>query len=309
MKEILHQNPNNEGGKLLKEIKENVQLIEYDGKRYIIKGKRNKEQNFLEKLRFTNEKRIYKALEEAEFSFLKFPSYKIDSNTGHLILEYINRSNEFPVSKADYISAYFELQRIQPIKNWILDIYNQIFRGFFYRVFMVSFVTIPQKTNLKIGLKSILLFANLNLKHPQLKRKYWIHGDLTGRNYFYNQNRDLFFIDFENMFYTKKWFLAEIVGKSFIYDNEKDNLLFSVNALKEYFKHFDIEGNKEKFSLFLQIRFGLLQYSILQLAQSKSKNKRKAYLNLLLTTLTYKTFQIWFHQNVEKQLELKSAYN
>src|SRR5690606_26999422 len=116
------------------------------------------ERNILEKFRFTNEKRIYKALEQEELSFLKFPSYREDPNSGQLVLEYIKKSNKFPVRAKDFISSYLELQRIRPINNVWLDIYNQIFRGYFYRTFIISLITLRKKVNFYIALKALILF-------------------------------------------------------------------------------------------------------------------------------------------------------
>lgn len=286
----------------LKEIKENIQLIKFNNRKFIIKGKRDKERNILEKLRFTNEKRIYMALENASLTTLKFPAYRLEPNTGHLILDYIKKSENSVVSTEDYVSSYFELQRIKPAKRRILDIYNQTFRGFFYRTFIVSLITLPKKVNVNVAIRSILLAFFLNLKQKNLTRKYWIHGDLTGRNYFYDQNQALYFIDFENMFYTRKWFLAEIIGKSFIYDYQNDTLNFSVDAIQKYIDKLHEEPDHENFCMFKQVRFGLLQYSILQIAQTKIKGKQKTYLNLLLTTLNKKSFQKWYDKHIENQV-------
>jgi hypothetical protein len=282
-------------GRFLKEIKENIKLIEYKGELFIHKGKRDKERNILEKLRFTNEKRIYKALDEGIFLFLKFPTHKIDPVKGILVLEYVNKSDEFPVEKKDFISAYLELQKIQPAYNPLLDFYNQTFRGFFYRTFCVSFITLRKKVNFRIALETMLLLTSLNLKENKLSKKYWIHGDLNENNYFNTSHGDLYFIDFENMFYTKKWPFAEIIAMGFKFE---DSIIFNPSLIFEYLNQNKNDSIVKKIDLFNQIRYASLLKSIHEIAQTKSIRKRETYTDFLKIVLNKKEFKVWYQINV-----------
>lgn len=190
-----------------------------------------------------------------------------------------------------------ELQRLKPKYDVFLDSYNKFFRGYFYRVFLVSLKTIPRKINLKIALKSVSLYIRLNLLQKTLSRELWIHGDLNKNNYFFDQSGNLYFIDFENMFCTRKWCMAEIIGKSFEFNKLENRIRFNQNFASEYLRQSNI-GNDQNFILKNQFRFGLLHHAIHQIAQTGSNSKRKVYISLLKMTLDHHLFNEWFYKNV-----------
>lgn len=209
-------------------------------------------------------------------------------------MEYIKKSDKYPVRNKDFISAYLEFQRIKPPRNILLDLYNQTFRGFFYRTFIVSIITLSNKVDSYIAFKSVLLFAILNLKENKLSRKYWIHGDINRNNYFNNTKGDLYFIDFENMFYTRKWPFAEIIGKGFKYQNA---ITFNPSLINGYLNQIEDDLIIGKLSFYYQIRFASLHKSIHEIAQTKGSEKRKMYTDFLKIVLDEEKFKKWYQKN------------
>lgn len=83
---ILNFTPEN----IVEQLKKNVILIKSGNRKFILKGKRDKEKNILESLRFQNEKRIYKTFSESNFENLNIPQHSLNGQSNDLILEYIS---------------------------------------------------------------------------------------------------------------------------------------------------------------------------------------------------------------------------
>lgn len=297
MEEQLLLSYTNDPAEKLKLIKENVYLIVRGGRKYILKGKRKEERNILEKLRFVNEKRFYIAFSKNRFAHLNIPEFEIDEHN-NLLLEYIEADRSRKTNLAEFIASYQELQRLTPEKNLILDTYNQALRAYGYRISVVTLFTLRKKAGLKKALKVLQLYYSLNRKQPAMARKYWVHGDLNDSNFFYNKEHQLYFIDFENMFYTRRWPLAEIFTKCFTYYID-DSLDFNPKLLKLYLEQLDDNSEVKHLSLYLQCRFGLLLQSIREIAQTKNEVRREKYLQFLDIALDDKMFRNWFNTNIK----------
>lgn len=277
-------------------IKKNVVLIEQDNQRFILKERRLKEKNFFQRFRFFNELRVYAALRNRKLQDLKVPKSYIEDQAKSLLLEFIEIDKTKTIDLQTFIRSYIELQQIKVERKLFLDLYSKVFLSYFYRVCVVSLITIRKKVNLTTALKSIKLYIKLSARKEKYNQKYWIHGDLHGNNYFKDKNNTLYFIDFENMFYTRKWPMTEIIGKCFVFSNDKVD--FSSKYLKAYLNEFYNGNQINHKSLFLEFRFGLLHHAIHQIAQTNSPLKREAYLNLLHKCLNFQKFQEWFEINL-----------
>lgn len=187
-----------------------------------------------------------------------------------------------------------------PVKNHFLDYYNQVFRGYYYRVLIVTIVTLHKKVNWRTVLKAAQLFFKLNRQQQTLKRKYWVHGDLNNRNFFKNTKGELYFIDFENIFYTRKWPLAELFSKCFWFDEEKEIICFNPDILFIYLRGLKNDSEIKKLNLSLHCKFGLLFQCTKEIAQTKIPAKRAIYEELLNTCLNDEDFKEWYTNHITK---------
>lgn len=282
----------------IRTLRENVSLVFHEGKRFIVKGKRKKERNILERLRFLNEKRLYTTFTKGTFQYLNIPDSKVEENNQNLLLEYIEKGDNQVINLKNFVLSYQELQQINPSKNIFLDYYNQIFRGYFYRTNIVSLFTLRKKINVELVTKTLKLFFLLILKQQKFKKKYWVHGDLNNSNFFLSKTGQLYFIDFENMFYTRKWPLAEIFSKCFTFDNDDLELNFSPELLWIYLGEVEESSELTSIDLLLQCRFGLLLQCIREIAQTKIPKKKSSYLALLRICLSDNDFNNWYTENI-----------
>jgi thiamine kinase-like enzyme len=136
---------------------------------------------------------------------------------------------------------------------------------------------------------------------------YLLHGDLTDKNVFYSKkNGGLYFIDFENIFFTKKWPLAEVVAKCFVYDEDERVLHFKIQFLSEYLNKLkQLNNDFYKIDVRQQVRFAVLHRCIHVIAHSKLVNKKKDYIDLLSMCLSQNSFNAWYAINVNPFINLE----
>lgn len=274
-------------------IKKNVFLVKHSSDKYILKQKRK---SILNKLRYLNEVRIYQTLNNGKFNYLNAARAYNDKITRNLVLEFIEmETDKQQVKRQDFINAYQELQQIKPKKSFILDLYNKYFLGYHYKILMVSIFTISRKVNWKVSLKIILTFLELNSSNLLLSNRYWKHGDLHGQNYFYDITGKLYFIDFENMFYTRKWPLVEIITHCISYKNK---IYFCNDTLSLYLKNIPPNSELWDIDLYKQCQLALMSHSIAVIAHTKMKKKHMAFTDLLNLSLDGDQMEKWFEVNI-----------
>ena len=286
----------------LKFIKDNVALlVKKSGEKFILKIKRpDSSKSWIDHLRFYNESRVYKYFSTRKFKNLNTPNLiHIDSES--FLIEYLERCPDVllaDIEKDQFINAYIELQTLNLKSNRWFDLRYQLYRGLFYQGIAVPLLSLRKKIGLKRSLQSIILFLQLNFTHKKLSQKYWLHGDITSNNVFYNKkDNKLYFIDFENMFYTRKWLLMEVIEQCFYYDNS--GFYFDGTHLNSYLSHADLSGEDlKKINIKKQIRFSILLSIISNLSFTKIINKRKLLQEFLPVVLENKKFDLWYSENV-----------
>src|SRR5690606_7559135 len=109
-------------------LKENLFLVEYQNKKYVLKGKRSKERNSLEKFRFENEITFYKQIKGLNHknAYLNVPDHFISADPEMLLLDYIANDQEGNLRKDHFVKAYLEFQNLQISKNILIRPYHQL---------------------------------------------------------------------------------------------------------------------------------------------------------------------------------------
>lgn len=289
---------------LFSKIKNNVFVVETQKKeKRILKKKRKFRLNLFDALRFNNEYRMYHHLSKLHSPKLNVPRIYEGRSKDEIVMDYLRNDETRKLDLQEFVISYLHLQNLDIPEDRLLDSYNQLSRGFFYRIFGVSIATLSKKVNYRLCLESLWLYTRLSFFTRSMNRKYWFHGDLNKNNFFYNKrDGQLYFIDFENMFYTEKWPLAEIISRAFEY--REGTVIFNIDWVQKYFDNLDKNSEIRKISIRRQFRFALLHHSIHEIAQTKQKNKRKQYIQLLKTTLDPDQFHQWYLDNVKNTLRL-----
>lgn len=275
-------------------LQKGVYLVEHYNKNFIIKEKPG---GFIGKLRHRNEYFFYRNGRSA-FKHFSIPELIGTCPDKRFIINYVKGEKFIQVPADILIPGYIEFQNI---KERSASFFNYIFRlsgGFFYRICLVSIFTLSRKINVLITFKVLQLYYLLNLRQKKFNKSFRIHGDLRWSNMIKSTENELVLIDFENTYTTKKWPLSELMGFSFSFIDR--NLKFSEAYLLSYLRHLD-PGTQDQIMrncLKRQIRFGILQYSIAQIAQTKGERKKKAYHNLLETVLDRQEFENWYAKHI-----------
>ena len=287
-------------------LRDNVAVIENESdEKSILKKRRSAAENkWINDHRFNNELRIYKALSQNTFHYLNTPKL-INYSEDFMILQFIEKKPHSKITVKDFVKAYIELQTIKVESNFKLDKINQFFRGFYYKGILISLFTISKHFTISERFKILSLFIKLNSRSKRLNNKYWLHGDITSNNIYHNiQDDKIYFLDFENLFYTRRWPLIEIIQRC-VWLN-KDINGFTVNNvyLTQYLKYANADVRKDiiTLDLKLQYRFSLLMLCISIIAMAKGKYKRKHYRNLLKIVINSNKFDLWYAQHVEGDL-------
>lgn len=285
-------------------IKNNVFVVETEKKeKRILKTRRKFRLNFVDSLRFHNEYRMYQYLSKQHSPQLNVPQIYEGRGKNEILMDYLRNDETRKLDLQEFVISYLHLQRLEIPVDVLLDSYNQISRGFFYRIFGVSIATLRKKVSYRVCLESLWVYLKLSFSTKSMSRKYWIHGDLNKNNFFYNKrDGQLYFIDFENMFYTEKWPLAEIISKGF--DHRNGQVIFDINWVQNYFDNLETSSEIRQVSLQKQFRFALLHHSIHEIAQTKVPGKRKQYTQLLKICLDRKLFSKWYSDNVKGHLKV-----
>ena len=282
-------------------LRSNVAVIETEhNKKTIIKRIRNSRfSNWLNKHRFYNELRIYKAINAHQFTYLNAPQL-IQVGERHMVLQFVERDAATKTKTKEFLQAYYEMQTLKVPKNFWFDLKNQLVRGFYYKGVLVPLLTLTRHLKITTVVRMIFLFLTMQLKSKKLANRYWLHGDITMHNVYHNiEDGKLYFLDFENLFYTRKWPLIEIVQKCFWLQNGGYGFHVNTKVLQQYL-NLAKEATPELSSLSLkaQFRFTILMNCISNIAIAKSKIKRESYIMLLNIVLYKKSFDNWYHSNV-----------
>jgi hypothetical protein len=292
------------------ELKENVLLLSLVNKEnLILKKRRITNKNFMDDHRFDNEVRMYNYVNEKELKHLHTARIlsKEKKKVSEILLEYIPKLEEKEINVNEFVEAYLELQLLDVPRKFKLDIINEFCIGFFYKIVIVSLFTLRKRVNIPTRLKILWLYFKLTLSCSRLDKEYWLHGDLNNRNFFYNKkNNLLYFIDFENMFYTSKWVLSEVIAKCFSYDPDEKKLNINLEFMFKYLeKAPHAIKDFHKINLKQHFKFALLQKCIQVTAQSSIIPKRKEYVKLLDMCIHDALFEAWYGTNVEPALSTR----
>src|SRR5690554_2067134 len=114
--------------KLVSKIKSNVFLIETENKeKRILKTRRKIKLNFLDRIRFRNEKRFYAFIKKHSDSSIRVPQTFSGKSSDLLLMEYLERDPDLPVVSQDFAQAYLLFQHLNLPKEGSLDFQNQLF--------------------------------------------------------------------------------------------------------------------------------------------------------------------------------------
>lgn len=286
-------------------LRSNVAVVvsESNEKAIIKQIRKSKSSNWLNKHRFLNELRIYKVISQHQYQYLNAPKL-IDFSNQHMILQYVERDEITRPKRADFLHAYYEMQTLKIPKNFWFDLKNKLIRGFLYKATVVPIVTLKKHLGRSTVLRMIMLYVKLELKNKKLKNRYWLHGDLTTHNVYYNpSDTKLYFLDYENFLPTRKWPLTEIIQKCFWlkeggYDFHVDTIYLKsyLNIIKKSFPELNQISFKDHF------RFTILMSCINNISTSKSHIKRNSYKILLGVTLDDEKFDNWYQTHIKNNL-------
>ena len=285
-------------------LRSNVAVIETEhNQKSIIKRIRNsKWSNWLNKHRFYNELRIYKTINAHQFKHLNAPAL-IEAGDRYMILQFVEKDPENKTKTKEFLHAYYEMQTLKVPTDFWFDFKNQLVRGFLYKGVIVPLLTLTRHLKITTVARMIFLFLSMQWKSKKLKNGYWLHGDLTMQNIYHNkEDGKLYFLDFENLFYTRKWPLIEVVQKCYWLKCGGYGFHVDTKVLYQYL-NITKSGSPElgQLSLKDQFRFSILMNSISNIAIAKSKIKRDTYIMLLNIILNKKSFDNWYRSNVVEQ--------
>ena len=282
-------------------LRSNVAVIETEhNQKTIIKRIRNSRfSNWLNKHRFYNELRIYKAINAHQFKHLHAPEL-IQVGDRHMVLQFVEKDEATKTKTKEFLQAYYEMQTLNVPKDFWFDFKNQLVRGFYYKGVVVPLLTLSRHLKITTVFKMIFLFLTMQWKSKKLANRYWLHGDITSHNVYHNmQDGKLYFLDFENLFYTRKWPLIEIIQKCFWLQNGGYGFHVNTKMLQQYLNITKEETPEiNQLSLKQQFRFSLLINCISNIAIAKSKIKRESYIMLLNILLNKKSFDNWYSTDV-----------
>ena len=174
------------------------------------------------------------------------------------------------------------------------------------RGIVVPILSLSKHVGFRKSLQAVALFLKLHLQTKRYKKKYWLHGDVAVRNMYYQQQtNDLFFIDFENVYFTRKWPLLEIIQRCFCYGGGVvKSFSFELDSLNQYLfqakEHDNLELSNS--NLFNQFRLSLFLSTISRIVRPKSKDKSTAFTLLLNVILNEKAFRTFYQKNIASLL-------
>lgn len=281
--------PEKSGAKV--EIAGNLVLVQGKTPNQIVLKKTRKSGSFVIFLKFQNELRFYSFFSKANLQYLKVPRvYGV--NPGKAIyLEYLKGAVIPNFKLPEFVPAYVEFQHLDIPHNPVIDRINQSFRGFDYKIGGVALLTLSRRESLKLAFKITQIYLECHDQQPALERKYWQHGDLHRRNVIRGEDNILYFIDFENCFYTKKWPLCEILGECIVC--EEDGIQFHPELFLMYWKSLPTDSPLLKLDLALQLRFAMLRKALHVILQSQFEFRRNYYRQFLREKLVDKEFHDW----------------
>ncbi len=291
-------------------LRSNVAIVETEGneKTILKKIRKSKSSNFLNRHRFFNELRIYKVIQKNRHTYFHAPEL-IDFGPDHMILQYVKRCDKENIRLSEFIKAYYEMQTLNVPFNFWFDLKNQSIRGFYYRGLIVPLFTLTRHLKIKKVAAIIFQFLKLSLKTKKCTNRYWLHGDLTSHNVYYNvTDNKLYFLDFENLFYTRKWPFLEIIQRCFWLKDGGYDFHVDMKYLNFYLNHATIKGSQDFTFINLenQIRFCLLMTSIQNIAIAKSKIKRDSFKLLLDISLDNTSYKRFFNERIKPTLRTHS---
>lgn len=282
-------------------LRSNVAIIETHaaGKAIFKKARKSSSNNQINNHRFKNEMRIYRALQNASFKYLNTPKL-IDAGDSHMVIQFVEKQPDSHVDVGEFVRAYLELQSLDVEPDLWFDFKNQIVRGFGYKGTIIPIFTLSKIIGISKALKVVSLFLKLTVQAPKLKHRYWLHGDLTKHNVYHNNDGQLFFIDFENLSYTRKWPLAEVIQRCIWLKDGGYGLRIDLKMLKKYFAEAcpAVKHDLQKINIKTQFRFSLLMQCIQNIAIAKSKVKRESYQLFLDDILNNEKFDNWYNINI-----------
>lgn len=279
-------------------LRNNVAIVETEekGKTILKTIRKTKTGNLINKFRFNNELRIYKALQSSKFDHLHTPEL-IQCSNRHMVLQYVEKMPGQKPKIQDFVRSYYEMQTLAVPQNRWFDFLNQLVRGLVYKGLAVPLFILTKHIGIANVGRVMGLFLKMHLTRQKTKNRYWLHGDLTSHNIYYNvEDGKLYFLDFENLFYTRKWPLLEIAQRCFWLQDGGYGFTVDPTYLKLYLDMARKKGRNELLQLDFkkQFRFSMLMVCISNMAIAKGKVKRDSFKMLLKTVLDKKTFEAWF---------------
>lgn len=284
-------------------FKSNVALIEQeDGRKAIFKCVRtDANASLIDRFRFKNEIRIYKVFQKSHFDFLHIPKL-FSAGKDYILIEFVERDESKNVTEKDFVRGYYEFQNMHIPGSLKFDLFNQLTRGVWYRGIVVPILSLSKHVGFRKSLQAVALFLKLHLQTKRYKNKYWLHGDVAVRNMYYQQQtNDLFFIDFENVYFTRKWPLLEIIQRCFCYGGGAvKSFSFELDSLNYYLLQAKEHDNLElsNSNLFNQFRLSLFLSTISRIVRPKSKDKSTAFTLLLNVILNEKAFRTFYQKTL-----------
>lgn len=274
-------------------IASNLVLVRGNTSTQLVLKKARKSSSFVDFLKFQNELRFYRYFSQADLKYLKVPQVYDFIPGKAIFMEYLEGGAISDFHIPEFVPAYIEFQHQNIPYNSVIDKLNQSFRGFDYKVGGVALLTVSRQESLNLALRIAKVYLRCCAEQPQLNRKYWQHGDLHRRNIIMGEDKNLYFIDFENCFFTRRWPLCEVFGECI--QCEEGGIQFHPELFLMYWESLPIDSPLLKLDLALQLRFAMLRKAVHVILQSKFEFRKNYYRQFLNEKLVDKALHDWSH--------------
>ncbi|HSJ66616.1 MAG TPA: hypothetical protein VK921_03025 [Anditalea sp.] len=289
-------------------IKGNVFIITKGNQKYIYKTSEKQWEIFSERfisilnkigvnqLNFRNEISIHKHLSGKSFKYLKLPHIHHTDGRTFMIMDYIEGTMGrwyAPDMDAILVKALADLQlSIQNKKVSLIKKIITMQRRPFWNVLRTIFTIGLPKGGLKLAADCLILCLKLDFKVPSNKNYFLLHKDINNKgNVITDENRTLYFIDFESCVEESKWIFSDIIeviysSKDLYMDVELFNIYLNELKKREFITdNFDVKS---------QVRFAMLRNGIKYLGfKNKAKEHRDQLANIILSD---SNFDQWYNQ-------------
>lgn len=255
---------------------------------------------------FTNEIKVNMALRDKQnkLTSLNFPMLMITDHKNYFIISYIDYLKETTLNELDNQKTIakalveFQLTEVEFNDTCIKVIIKNIMQKPGMKLLRILQSLFIREYGFKLSIKCCWLLIKCLFYSRSTNFPIFIHNDLDRNNVLLNEKNELFFIDFEDSIYEKKFIFVDIIDLAF---NQCDCTISS-SLINDYIHELrDNKVNVDSIDIKVQIRFALLRRLILLLVSKKrsesQKNMYKYFLEKVI--LNDQNYSEWYDLNLK----------